>query len=162
MNLALFGCGWIQDFHARAVADLGGTVAVVANHREETAAAFAERHGIGRVTTDWRAVAADPTIDAVVIGTPNALHAPQSITALEAGRHVLVEKPMALTLAECDDMIAAAARSGSALMVAHCWRFHTDVRAVHDRIAAGELGEIVKTRGYGVHAGWGPDVRPRA
>ena len=156
MKVALFGCGWIQDFHARGVAACGEEVAVVANHREETARAFAERHGIAEVTTDWEAVAADPAIDAVVIGTPNALHAPQAIAALGAGKHVLVEKPMAVSVAECDAMIAAARGSGAALMVAHCWRFHPDVLAMRDRIVAGELGEVVKTRGYGVHAGWGP------
>ncbi len=156
MKVALFGCGWIQDFHARAVAECGHEVAVVANHREETARAFAARHGIGAITTDWAAVAADPSIDAVVIGTPNALHAPHAIAALEAGTHVLVEKPMAVTVAECDAMIAAAERSGASLMVAHCWRFHPAVRAMRERIVAGELGEIVKTRGYGVHAGDGP------
>ena len=53
-------------------------------------------------------------------------------------------------------MTAAAAASGKRLMVAHCWRFHDDVRALRARIAGGELGEITKTRGYGVHAGWGP------
>jgi predicted dehydrogenase len=54
-------------------------------------------------------------------------------------------------------MIAASTASGARLMVAHCWRFHEDVRAVRERIVAGELGDIVKTRGYGVHAGWGPN-----
>lgn len=156
MEVAFFGCGWIQDFHVRAVRELGATPTVVANHRVETAEAFAERHGIHRVTTDWRSVATDPTIDAVVIATPNALHAEQSVAALEAGRHVLVEKPMAVTVAECDAMIAAAEASGASLMVAHCWRFHDDVRAIRDRVAAGDLGDVVKTRGYGVHAGWGP------
>jgi predicted dehydrogenase len=63
---------------------------------------------------------------------------------------------MATSVAECDAMIAASRASGAALMVAHCWRFHADVRAMRDRIVAGELGEVVKTRGYGVHAGWGP------
>jgi predicted dehydrogenase len=53
-------------------------------------------------------------------------------------------------------MIAASRASGAALMVAHCWRFHAEVRAMRERIVAGELGEVVKTRGYGVHAGWGP------
>jgi predicted dehydrogenase len=134
----------------------GHEVTVVANHREETARVFAERHGIGAVTTDWLAVARDPSIGAVVIATPNALHAPQAIAALEAGKHVLVEKPMAVSVAECDAMIKAAAGSGASLMVAHCWRFHPDVRAMRDRIDSGELGEVVKTRGYGVHAGDGP------
>jgi predicted dehydrogenase len=156
MRVALFGCGWIQDFHARAVTECGHEAAAVANHREETARAFADRHGIASVTTDWEALAKDPDIDAAVVATPNALHAPQAIACLEAGKPVLVEKPMATSVAECDAMIAASGGSGAALMVAHCWRFHPDVRALKTRIAAGELGEIVKTRGYGVHAGWGP------
>ena len=108
------------------------------------------------MTTDWEALARDPDIDAAVVATPNALHAPQAIALLEAGRHVLVEKPMATTVAECNAMIEAAQRGGASLMVAHCWRFHPDVQAMRERIASGELGEIVKTRGYGVHAGWGP------
>jgi predicted dehydrogenase len=157
MKVALFGCGWIQDFHAQAVTELGHQVVAVANHREETARAFAERHGIPRVTTDWESLARDPDVDAVVVGTPNALHAPQSVAALLAGKHVLVEKPMATSVAECDEMIAASRASGALLMVAHCWRFHPDVRAMRARIETGELGEVVKTRGYGVHAGSGPD-----
>jgi predicted dehydrogenase len=156
IRVALFGCGWVQDFHARAVLACGGEVVAVANHRQESAEAFAERHGIARVTTDWEALADEPDVDAGVVATPNALHARQSIALLEAGKHVMVEKPMAMDVAECDAMIAASEASGASLMVAHCWRFHDDVRAVRDRIAAGELGEIVKTRGYGVHAGWGP------
>jgi predicted dehydrogenase len=156
MKVAMFGCGWIQDFHARAVLAHGDELVAVANHREETARVFAERHGIARVTTDWEALAADPSIDAAVVSTPNALHAPQAIALLGRGVHVLVEKPMATTVAECDAMIEAARAGGAWLMVAHCWRFHDDVRALRDRIAAGALGKIVKTRGYGVHAGWGP------
>ena len=152
----MFGCGWIQDFHARAVQALGHEVVAVANHREESARTFAERHGIDRVTTDWESLAADPDVDAAVVSTPNYLHAPQSVALLERGTHVLVEKPMAVSVAECDAMLAASDRGGASLMVAHCWRFHDAVRAVRERIEAGELGEIVKTRGYGVHAGWGP------
>jgi predicted dehydrogenase len=156
MKVALFGCGWIQDFHARAVLENAHELIAVANHREETARAFAERHGIARVTTDWEALAADPDVDAAVVATPNALHAPQTVALLGAGVPVLVEKPMATDLAGCDAMIRASMGSGTPLMVAHCWRFRDEVIALRDRIAAGELGEIVKTRGYGVHAGWGP------
>jgi predicted dehydrogenase len=156
MRVALFGCGWIQDFHARAVQENGHEVIAVANHREETARVFAGRHGIARVTTDWEALAADPEVDAAVVSTPNFLHAPQSVALLGAGVHVLVEKPMATDLAGCDAMIRASAASGAFLMVAHCWRFREEVIALRDRIAAGELGEVVKTRGYGIHANWGP------
>jgi predicted dehydrogenase len=155
-RVALFGCGWVQDLHAAAVIACGGEIAGLANHRETTARSFADKHGIARVTTDWEALARGPDVDAGVVATPNALHAPQSIALLEAGKHVLVEAPMAMSVEECDAMISASERSGASLMVAHCWRFHEDVRAVRSRIAAGDLGEIVKTRGYGVHAGWGP------
>jgi predicted dehydrogenase len=157
LRVALVGAGWIMDYHARAVIEHPGAELVAAsNWREPSLAKLAGRHGIPRTTTDWRELAADPAVDAAVIGTPNALHAPQAVAFLEAGKHVLVEKPMARNLGEADAMLAAAGRSGARLMVAHCWRFHDDVLALRARVAAGELGEVVKTRGYGVHAGWGP------
>jgi predicted dehydrogenase len=152
----LFGCGWIQDFHARGVLAHGDELVGVANHRESSAVAFAARHGIERVTTDWEALAADPDVDAAVVSTPNALHAPQAIALLRAGKHVLVEKPMATSVVEADAMIEASRGTGAWLMVAHCWRFRQEVIAMRDRIVAGALGEVVKTRGYGVHANWGP------
>jgi predicted dehydrogenase len=157
LRVGLLGAGWIMDYHARAVIEHPGAELVAASSwREPSLARLAGRHGIPRTTTDWRELAADPGVDAVVIGTPNALHAPQAVAFLEAGKHVLVEKPMARNLGEADAMLAAAGRSGARLMVAHCWRFHDDVLALRARVAAGELGEVVKTRGYGVHAGWGP------
>jgi predicted dehydrogenase len=156
MRVALFGCGWIQDFHARGVLAHGDELVAVTNHREETARTFADRHGIPRITTDWEELAADPSIGAAVVATPNALHAPQTIALLRSGTHVLVEKPMATSVAECDAMIEAGRASGAVLMVAHCWRFRDEVIALRDRVAAGELGAITKTRGYGAHAGWGP------
>jgi predicted dehydrogenase len=157
LRVALLGTGWIMDFHARAVREHpGAELVAAANWRRPSLARLAERHAIPRTTTDWRALAADPGVDAVVIGTPNALHAAQAVAFLEAGKHVLVEKPMAATLAEADAMVAAARAAGTWLMVAHCWRFHPDVRALRARVEAGELGEIVKTRGYGVHTRWGP------
>jgi predicted dehydrogenase len=156
-RVALFGSGWIQDFHARGVlAHPKGELVAVANWRPESAEALAERHGIPRVTMEWESLVSDPEVDAIVIGTPNALHAPQAVAALRAGKHVLVEKPMSTTVAEADAMIAAAEEAGRVLMVAHCWRFRDEVVSMRDRIAAGDLGEVVKTRGYGMHAGWGP------
>jgi predicted dehydrogenase len=155
-RVALFGCGWIQDFHARGVLAHGDELVAVANHREESAQAFAKRHGISRVTTDWEALATDPDVEAAIVSTPNALHAPQAVTLLRNGKHVLVEKPMATSVAECDGMIEAARTTGASLMVAHCWRFRDEVIELRDRVASGDLGEVVKTRGYGVHAGWGP------
>jgi predicted dehydrogenase len=155
-KVALFGCGWIQNYHARGVLAHGDELVAVANHREESARAFAERHGIPSVTTDWEALAADPEVDAGIVATPNMLHAPQSIALLQHGKHVMVEKPMAMNVSACDAMIEASSGSGAFLMVAHCWRFREEVLAMRGRIVGGEFGEIVKTRGYGVHALWGP------
>jgi predicted dehydrogenase len=157
LRVAVLGSGFIAAYHARAAADLAGAeVVAAANWRPESLARLAAECEIPRTTTDWRELVGDPGIDAVVVATPNSLHAEQTIAFLDAGQHVMVEKPMAMDVAEADAMVAAAERSSAFLMVAHCWRFHPDVLALRDRIAAGELGEVVKTRGYGVHAGWGP------
>jgi predicted dehydrogenase len=157
IGVALLGAGFIQDVHARGVTEHpNAELVAVANWREPSAKALAERHGIPRVTTDWQEIASSPDVDAAIVATPNALHAPQAVSLLRSGKHVMVEKPMATSVAECDQMIEASRASGALLMVAHCWRFRDEVRAMRDRIAAGELGEIVKTRGYGVHANWGP------
>jgi predicted dehydrogenase len=157
LRVAILGSGFIAAYHARAVAELpGADVVAAANWRPESLARLAETFAIPRQVTDWRELVGDADIDAVVVATPNSLHAEQTIAFLEAGQHVMLEKPMAMDLAETDAIVAAAERSDAHLMVAHCWRFHPDVIALRDRIAAGELGEIVKTRGYGVHAKWGP------
>jgi predicted dehydrogenase len=156
-RIAVLGSGFIAAYHARAVTQVpGAELAAAANWRPESLARLAAECGIPRTTTDWRELVGDPGIDAVVVATPNSLHAEQSIAFLDAGQHVMVEKPMAMDVAEADAMVAAAERSSAFLMVAHCWRFHPGVLALRDRIAAGGLGEVVKTRGYGVHAKWGP------
>jgi len=157
LRVAVLGSGFIARYHARAVAELpGAELVAAANWRPESLARLAAEYGIPRTTTDWRELVGDPEVDAAVVATPNSLHAEQAIAFLDAGQHVMVEKPMAMDVTEADAMVAAAERSSACLMVAHCWRFHPAVLALRDRIAAGELGEIVKTRGYGVHARWGP------
>src|SRR5439155_7009918 len=108
VRVALIGSGWIQDFHARAIqAYPGAELVAVANHREESARALAGRYAIPRVTTDWRSLTEDHAIQAAIVATPNALHAEQSVAFLDAGKHVLVEKPMAVSLEGCDAMIDA-------------------------------------------------------
>jgi predicted dehydrogenase len=157
LRIGLFGSGWVQDFHARAVTEHPqAELVAAANWRPESLARLAERHSIPATTLRWQDLAESSDLDAVVIATPNALHAEQAVACLEAGKHVLVEKPMATSVAECDHMVSAARASGRRLMVAHCWRFHERVRALRARIEGGELGQVVKTRGYGIHVGWGP------
>ena len=157
IRVALLGSGYVQEFHARAVHEHpSAELVAVANWREQSATALAERFAIPRVTTDWNEIVEASHVDAAVVATPNALHAPQATALLRNGKHVMVEKPMARSVAECDEMIDAARSSGTYLMVAHCWRFRDEVRAMRERIASDELGEVVKTHGYGAHAKWGP------
>jgi predicted dehydrogenase len=150
------GYGFIGDMHTKAAAEAGVDVCVVAGHHRDRAQAFADRHGIAWAASDWESAVASPDVDAVVIGTPNSLHHPQTMAAIAAGKHVLLEKPMAITTAEAEEIAAAAQAAGVTLLVGHMWRYREEVIASRDRIAAGSIGTPVRTRGYGVHAGWGP------
>jgi predicted dehydrogenase len=91
---------------------------------------------------DWSALIADERVDAVAITLPTPVHADVAVRALAAGKHVLCEKPMALTLADCDRMIAAAAASGRTLMVAQCIRFWPQYEEIKRRIDAGAIGAV--------------------
>ena len=157
LKIAFTGAGHISRVHARAaqaMTDLD-LVAIV-NHRSESMAEYAVQFGITRQYTAVEDLLAAGDVDILVVSTPNYLHAPQTIAALEAGLHVLVEKPMALDAAEAEAMQRAAERSGAKLMVAHCWRFDEEVNWLKRQIDAGKLGKILRTRGYGVHVNWGP------
>src|SRR6266581_4823325 len=93
---------------APALRDLPGSDFVsVSRSRSELAASFADEFGARRWFADWREQIADDEIEAVYLATPVYVHAEQTIAAAEAGKHVLCEKPMALTIKECDEMIAA-------------------------------------------------------
>ena len=118
--MAVLGAGFIAAYHARAVAALpGAELVAAANWRPESLAELARAFSIPRTSTDWRDIAADAGVDAVVIATPNNLHAEQAIACLEAKKHVMIEKPIAMNAAKADAMVAAA-RPGASLMVAHC------------------------------------------
>jgi predicted dehydrogenase len=155
--MAFAGTGYIAKIHAKAVQRLPGVELVaVVNHRPESRDEFAETFGIPRQDTTIEELLQDGGVDAISINTPNYLHAPQTIAALEAGVHVMVEKPMAMNAAEAQAMIAAGERSGVLLMVAHCWRFDEEVLWVKEQVDSGRLGDIVRTKSYGVHVNWGP------
>lgn len=155
IRLAFTGTGYINKVHARAAQKIENLqLAAVVNHRPESMAAFAEDFGISRQYANIEQLLADGDIDAVVISTPNSLHAPETIAALEAGVHVMVEKPMAMNAAEAAAMLQASRDSGAQLMVAHCWRFDDEVLWLKERVD--QLGEIIRTKSYGVHVNWGP------
>ncbi len=103
---------------------------------------FAERYPNARVTGDFDELLNDPELEAVVIATPAPTHYELAKRALEAGKHVLVEKPPALNAADAEDLLATAEATGLVLMPGHLLLYHPAVRAVKELIDAGELGEV--------------------
>jgi predicted dehydrogenase len=116
------------------------TVAAVAAREQARAAAFAERYGIPVVQASYDALLANPDIDAVYNPLPNALHAPWTIKAIAAGKHVLCEKPLASCAAEAEQVAAAAAASGLVVMEAMHYRYHPLIGRLRE-LAAG-LGPV--------------------
>jgi predicted dehydrogenase len=157
IRIAFAGTGYISRIHARAAQKLPGVeLAAIVNHRPQSMAAFATEFDIPRRYAAVEDMLRDGDVDAISINTPNYLHAPQSIAALEAGVHVMVEKPMAMDAKEAAEMLAASERSGALLMVAHCWRFDEEVQWLKEQVDQGRIGQIMRTKGYGVHVNWGP------
>jgi len=154
MRIAFAGTGYINKVHAQAAQNLGLELAAVVNHKADSMTEFGKRFGITRQYESVDAMLKDGDVDALVVSTPNYLHAPQTIAALNAGVHVMVEKPMAINAAEAEQMNEAAEKSGAILMVAHCWRFDPDVLWLKEQ--SSKLGKIIRTKGYGVHTHWGP------
>src|SRR5213593_4973843 len=118
------------------------TVLAVAARDPERARQFAARHGIPRVQPSYDALLADPEIDAIYNPLPNSLHAPWTIRALEAGKHVLCEKPFAASVAEAEAMAGAAERAGRVLVEAFHYRYHPLFARLRAILGSGELGVV--------------------
>lgn len=155
MKIAFAGAGYIINIHAKAAKVLPDVeMAAVIEKYPEKSEPFAKKFRIKNQYESVEQMLKTGKVDALVIGTPNFLHAPQAIAALKAGVHVMVEKPMAISLRDAEKMMEASAKSGAKLMVAHCWRFDEDVNWLKKQTA--QLGRIIRTKGYGVHTNWGP------
>ena len=158
VRIAIQGSGIIARYHARACKAIPDVELVAAaNWRAESLARFAKEWDIPRTTTSFAELAADREIDAVIVTVPNYLHKGETIRMLRAGKHVLVEKPMAMNAVEAQAMVETAQATGRLLMVGHMWRFDNEVSWLQNTIARGLLGEIVRTKGYAIHPpGTGP------
>ena len=140
LRTALIGCGKVGQIHAAALLSLPESEFVAAcDPQRERAEAFAALHGT-RPFADVGTMLAETGAQAVVIGTPHPLHAAAAIAAMEAGVHVLVEKPMAASLGDCDAMLATAARTGVTLGVISQRRFYEPVIRLKEAIDAGKIG----------------------
>lgn len=142
LNLGVIGLGMAGAVMVRAAARHDGVVLVAgADPHPGPRDAFA-RDFNARAYADAAALVDDPAVAAVYIATPHQFHAAHAIMAAERGKHVILEKPMALTLADCDRIIAAVERAGVHLVVGHTHAFDSAVREMRALIASGELGRL--------------------
>ena len=162
LRVAAIGCGAIgQRRHIpEAFANPHVELVALVDPNLDRAKEVAAKFGNPPTFDDVAAMLAEVKPDVVVVGTPNALHAPQSIAALEAGCHVLVEKPMAGSLAEADAMIAAAKKSGRKLMVGQNQRLmsaHVKAKQILDAGTLGRPLSFQSTFKHGGPEGWSVD-----
>lgn len=141
INFAIVGCGRIAQRHAEHIAKRG-TLTCVCDNIPEKADALAEKYGAKAFYTLEEMLSSGIPIDVVSICSPNGLHAEHSIAALKAGCHVLCEKPMAITVLDCGEMIKTAEQSNKRLFAIKQNRFNPPVEAVKNAIDSGKLGRI--------------------
>ena len=145
LGWGLIGCGDIAAKRvANALRDSANSALVsVARAHAERAAQFAQEHRARRFHADWRDLLRDHDVGAVYLATPVALHAGQAVAAAEAGKHVLCEKPMALGVAECARMVAAARHNRVRLGVAYYRHHYPVIARLREILASGEIGDPV-------------------
>ena len=158
LRVGVLGTGIIiRDYHLLTLQDNPKAEVVAAgNLHPESLKRLAADFNIPKTYTDVAEMAADPDIDAVVNGLPNYLHAPLTIQMLEAGKHVLCEKPMAMSVAEGEQMVEAARRSRRKLMIAHMWRFDRETLWLRNLVVSGKLGKIFKATSHAIWLYEGP------
>jgi predicted dehydrogenase len=160
-GVAIIGGGAIGQKRARALA--GARLVACADLKRDRAEALARTAPGAVATIDWRAAVEHPGVHIVVVATTNDMLAEISRAAVEAGRHVIVEKPAARSVAEIDSVIEAARTHGRMVRVGFNHRYHPALQKAHDLVAAGELGDLMFIRGrYGHGARIGYDTEWRA
>jgi len=154
LGIGLIGTGYMGKCHAlawNAVAAVFGDVerphlAVLAEASQDLAERKAQELGFARATGDWRSLVADPAVDVVSITTPNAFHPEMAIAALEAGKHVWCEKPMATKLEDAERMLAAARASAKVAALGYNYIQNPIVRLIRRLLDEGRIGDVNHVR----------------
>ena len=142
LSVGMIGTGGIAQSHMQAI-EANDNIRLVAamDVAAERAEAATAKYG-GKAYTKLEDLLGDPNVEAVHVCTPHSLHIDHVVAAAEAGKHVLVEKPMALSVSECDRMIDACEQAGKTLMVGQVMRHYPVNRRIKELIAGGEIGEV--------------------
>lgn len=138
-NIAVIGCGHWGKNLVRNFAELG-VLAAVCDPNVDLAKSYAEKYNVGNLS--FTAIMNDRAIEGVVLAVPAPLHASMAIEVMNSGKHVYVEKPLAMNKVEANDMIAAAKKNGVQLMVGHLLQYHPVFMAVRELVGSGELGSL--------------------
>lgn len=143
VRIGLIGAGCIGSVHAHSIKSIEeAELSAIVDKRPERAEALAKEYGTEKVYNDYLEMLDQERPDAVVIATPNYLHAKMTIDSLSRGVHVFCEKPMAMNAEEAEKMVMARDRSGKMLMLGMCQRFRNDSKMVRDLVLKGELGNV--------------------
>ncbi len=144
INVAVIGCGyWGPNLIRNFSATPGARLSAVCDLNPERLAKVSATNPAVHCTSDYAALLARADVDAVAIATPVSSHFPLAKQALEAGKHVLVEKPMTSTVAQAEELIALAAKNKLVLMVDHTFAYTTAVRRIKDMVDGGDLGRLL-------------------
>ncbi len=140
----IIGLGWFGEVHAEVLSTMPGVeLAALCTRRPQRLAEVADRFQVSRRYTDYRQLLADPEIDVVGITTHIHDHRDIAIDALQSGKHVFLEKPMAPTPSDCDQILVAAEAAPGNFMVGHICRFDPRVTLAKQAIEEGQIGQIV-------------------
>lgn len=148
MRIGLIGAGAVAPFHVTAASALDGLELTAVCDIDAGAARRAASGTTATVFDDHRTMIASGSVDAVIVNTPHALHLPMAADAAAAGLHVMVEKPMATTVEDCDRLIAVCEDAGVALTIGHIQHFMPDKLAARRIIDSGELGAVRMIRDH--------------
>jgi UDP-2-acetamido-3-amino-2,3-dideoxy-glucuronate N-acetyltransferase len=138
-NIAVVGCGHWGKNLVRNFAELG-SLAAVCDPNEQLSQSYAEQYNVGNLS--FAAILANSAIEGVVLAVPASLHATMAIETMNAGKHVYVEKPLAMNRIEAEAMIASAKQNEVQLMVGHLLQYHPVFMAIRELVASGELGAL--------------------
>ena len=160
LRIGVIGLGWFGEIHCDTIVGIPNLeLAALCTRTPDRLAELAQKFHVGKTYRDYREMIADPDIDAVSIVTMWDQHTEPAIAALDAGKHVFLEKPMASTVADCQKIIAAAKRSKGILQIGHICRFNPRYRMAKQAIDAGRIGKIVAMSSRrNIPAAWTPEI----
>jgi UDP-N-acetylglucosamine 3-dehydrogenase len=160
LRIGVIGLGWFGEIHCEALIGIANIeLAALCTRTESRLAELAKKFGVRKTSTDYRKLIDDPDIDAVSIVTMWDQHTDIAVEALNAGKHVFLEKPMASNVADCLTIIGAARDARGILQIGHICRFNPRYRAAKEAIAAGKIGRIVSLASRrNIPAAWTPTI----